>query len=220
MSNAERAEAARRQREEALAEFGAGRISARDLHVASRMEDYRALRRLRLWQLLDSRPGWTRKKAEKALARFGLSGNDTLYSVREGSPLTRLEAVLDLVSDRWEGPPEMPPGYPFKAKAADIMLLLVADGMPVKNLMDTVRAEIRAKREASAETIGQVNIAPLPPRDGSDPQSMSDEELDDLFGDADGGGIEVDEVADDLFGPDAEGVDDIADELFGVEGEG
>lgn len=187
-------------------------MSIVDLYRASRLETYKSVGLIRFWELLASKPGWSRNKAHTVLMRHDINPDMSLRSVRSEGVLARVESLIGLASDRWEQAPRMPAGYPYGARASLILEMLAEEGLPLEDFFSELKKEPELD---STNDIQDTGISPLV-YTKEDKDSEDDELTDMLFGgDSDDEDDDSVDAEKELFGDDFYSDEDVADELFG-----
>jgi len=97
-------------------------------------EDAKYLSKLRLYDLLRAKPGWTEQTAIEALERNGFKRSDTLASIRRRpANVTLFVELFNSTSERWRARPVAPQGWPWNGKLA---ALIAAAGAPMPAELD------------------------------------------------------------------------------------
>lgn len=115
---------AQQQRERWTSTLAAGETTFTELVRVSRSDDYKALGRLLLLDLLWARPGWSELTAREALSHAGFDHKDTVQSIRRsGKKVDMFDRILRANPGQWAARPSFPKGWPWQGKLS----LLVED---------------------------------------------------------------------------------------------
>lgn len=128
--------AANRMREEYIASISSGEVSFSDAVSLSTFEDYKALSKIKLLDILSAKQGWSESTAIESLKHSGFDLKDNILSIRRSQKkIERFEFILNRVEPgQWRVRPRMPKGWPWRGKIAILANESMADPTPLEDI--------------------------------------------------------------------------------------
>lgn len=99
-----------------------GEITFPALVENSRMDEFKALGKMKLLRILKEQPKWSESSAIEALKHIDIGVSDNILDIRKNSSkMESFDLLIRSGPDKWKARPRMPEGWPFFGKLSEVL---------------------------------------------------------------------------------------------------